>query len=217
MSQGARYKFNGSTFAVQTGFGGSSPNQVISNITQADPGVVTYSNGGLADGDVGRITGVLGMTQVNNHVYVFDNTAGTTAELAGEDTSGNDAYTSGGLIEEVTFSDFCELTGVTQQDGSSDEIEVTTICSNAKEFESGLSDSGTLQMDYNFAPNATVQAAIRTAKEDGSELAFKIVFPNSGGTVIMLGSVQQSSFTGQVSGVWTGSTTVKLTGPIFVL
>lgn len=218
MSQGLRYKFNGSQFKVQTGFLGTSPANNISAITQANPGVVTVTGHPLVDGSVVKISGVAGMTSLNDNLYVADGVvAGTSFELAGEDTTEADAYTSGGIIQEVDFSNFCELTGANQQDGAADQIEVTTICSTAKEFEQGLSDSGTLQLDYNAAPNSTVQTALRTAKVAGTQLAFKIVFPGSGGALIMIGTVQQQSVSGQVNGVWSGSATIKLTGPIFVL
>lgn len=217
MSQGLRYKFNGSTFSVQTGFTGVSPLPVITGISQANPGVVS-SGTTFTDGDVVKLAGVVGMTEVNGNLYVVDDAiAATSFELAGEDTSANTAYTSGGTIDEVAFSSFCELTGANQQDGAADQIEVTTICSTAKEFEQGLSDSGTLQLDYNAAPNGTVQTALRAAKVSGDQIAFKLVFPDSGGTIIMIGTVQQQSMTGQVNGVWAGSATIKLTGPIFVL
>lgn len=218
MSQGLRYKFNGSTFGVQTGLQGSSPSQVITGISRAKPPVVSTSGSGLVEGDVVKISTVLGMTSVNGNLYVVDNpVVGVSIELAGEDTTGQTAYTSGGIIEEVSFSDFCELTGANQQDGGADEIEATTICSTAKEFEQGLSDSGTLQLDYNVAPNSAVQAALRAAKVSGDRTAFKLVFPSGGGTVIMLGTVQSQSMQGQVNGLWTGSATIKLTGPLFVL
>jgi Lambda phage tail tube protein, TTP len=80
-----------------------------------------------------------------------------------------------------------------------------------------LSDSGTLQLDYNAAPNSAVQTALREAKESGDQLAFKITFPNSGGTVIMIGTVQSQNMSGSVNDVWKGSASIKLTGPIFVL
>jgi len=44
-----------------------------------------------------------------------------------------------------------------------------------------------------------------------------LVFPSGGGTDIMLGTVQSQSMQGQVNGIWTGSATIKLTGPLFVL
>lgn len=219
MAQGLRYKFNGSTFSVMTGTSGSSPSPSITAITNANPANVTSTgiDTVLDDGDVVKISNVGGMTQLNGNLYVVDNTTTNAFDLADEDTSNTDAYTSGGDIDKVQFTEFCELTGANQQDGAADQIEVTTICSTAKEFEQGLSDSGTLQLDYNAAPNSSVQAALRTAKVDGTQIAFKIVFPESGGTLIMLGTVQQQSVQGQVNGVWTGSATIKLTGPIFVL
>jgi len=217
MSQGLRYKFNGSTFSVQTGYTGVSPLPVITAVTQANPAVVS-SGTTFTNGDVVLITGVVGMTNLNDNLYVVDNAVALTSfELAGEDASAADAYVSDGTIDEVAFSSFCELTGANQQDGGADEIEVTTICSTAKEFEQGLSDSGTLQLDYNSAPNSVIQTALRTAKVSGDQVAFKITFPNSGGTVIMLGTVQSQSMSGSVNDVWKGSATVKLTGPIFVL
>jgi len=217
MSQGLRYKFNGSSFQVQTGYTGASPLPVITNVTQTDP-VVVSSGTTFTDGNVVLIATVVGMTNLNDNLYVVDNAiASTSFELAGEDGTAADAYVSGGTIDLATFSTFCELTGANQQDGGADEIDVTTICSTAKEFEQGLSDSGTLQLDYNVAPNGAVQTALRAAKVSGDQLAFKITFPNSGGTVIMLGTVQSQSMSGSVNDVWKGSATIKLTGPIFVL
>lgn len=217
MSSGKRYKFQGTTFTVQTGIAGSSPSPVITAITQADPAVVSSTANPHATGDVVRIKGVVGMTQVNGFLFVVDNRLANSYELARVDSTGYTAYASGGYSDEVQFTEFCELTGMNQQDGTSDEIDATTICSTAKEFELGLSDSGSLQLDYNFAPLEGVQTALRDGKLSGDELAYKIVFPNSGGTVIMLGKVQATSFQGAVSGLWTGSATIKLSGEIFVL
>lgn len=217
MSQGQRFKFQGSQFQVQTGFEGASPSKAITAITAADPGVISSTAHGFVTGDVVRIQGVNGMVELNNRLVVVDNEVSGTFEMANEDTTNNDTYVSGGYLDEVNFSEFCELTAASQQDGTADEVEVTTICSTGKEFEAGLSDAGTLQMDYNFAPNSVVMVALREAKEAGTELAFKIIFPAAGGTIIMLGTVQASSFAGAVSGAWTGSTTIKLSGAMFVL
>lgn len=217
MSAGVRYKFNGSSFSVQTGLAGGSPLAGISAVTQADPAVVS-STVARTEGEVVKITEVVGMTSLNGKLYVVDNpVAGVSFELAGEDTSNADAYVSGGKIDVAQFSNFCELTGANQQDGAADQIDATTVCSTAKEFEQGLSDSGTLQLDYNAAPGTTVQTALRAAKESGDQIAIKIVFPNSGGTIIMLGTVQQQSLSGAVGALWKGSATIKLSGPIFVL
>jgi hypothetical protein len=214
MSSGLRFKFNGSQLRVSTGSGSV---KTITGITQADPGVVASTTHGLALGDVGRIAAVVGMTELNNKLYVVDNPDAGDFELAGVDTTGYAAYVSGGTFTPVTYTNFCELTGADQQDGTSDEMDGTTICSTAKEFETGLADSGTLTLNYNFAPTSNVQTAFRAARKAGTDVAVQIVFPNNGGTIVMMGQVQQQSFSGANGSFWTGSAQLKLSGEIFVL
>jgi hypothetical protein len=214
MSSGQRFKFNGSTIQVSTG---TASAKTITDVSEADPAVVSSTAHALTLGAVGRIAAVVGMTELNGNLYVVDNPTTNDFELAGVDATGYTPYTSGGTFTPLTYTAFCELTGIDQQDGTTDEIDVTTVCSTAKEFEVGLSDSGTLTLNYNYAPNSTVQAAFAAAKVSGDEIAVRVVMPNSGGTIVMIGSVQQSSFTGAVGAVYTGSTTLKLTGEIFVL
>lgn len=213
MAQGKRFKFQGSTFAVQTGFAAAD---TITAVTQANPAVVTAAAHGNAEADVVRIAAIVGMTELNGNLYVVDDPTTNNFELAGVNSAAYGAYVSGGTSEAVTFSPFCELTGVNQQDGTADEIEVTSICSSAKEFEIGLSDSGSLTLNFNWAGNEAVQAALRAAKISGAITAFRITFPGTGGKVVMLGYVQAMSFQGAVNGVWTASATIKLTGEIFV-
>jgi hypothetical protein len=217
MSQGKRYKFNGSKFTVQTGLAVDTPPQAITAITNANPGEVTSASHGLVPGSVAKLAAIVGMVNLNDLLVVPDNIDANTFELSGIDTSDYPAYVSGGTIREVTFSEMCELTGANQQDGAADQTDVSTICSTAKEFEQGLADSGTLQLDFNYAPLETTQAALKAARSSGDAVAFKVAFPKAGGIVIMFGTVQQTSFTGQNGGVWTGSATIKLTGDIFVL
>jgi len=215
---GKRYKFNGSTFGVQTGFGAQ---KTITAISQADPAVVAIAAHGYALGTVGEISSVQGMTEINDSLYVVDNPNSGDFELAKTDTTGYTAFVTGspanGIFKPVTFSSFCELTGANQQDAAANQIEVSTICSTAKEFEQGLSDSGSLTLDYNYAGLETVQAALEAAKESGDEVAFKITFPGNGGYLIMIGTVQQTGVQGQVNGVWTASCTIKLSGPKYIL
>lgn len=214
MAQGQRFKFQGSRFAVQSGNG---TGVAVTGITQANPAVVTSTAHGLDDGDVVRFDGVVGMTELNGRTYVIDNVTANTFELIGVNSTAYAAYVSGGTAAPATFSDFCELTGVNQQDGTADRTEVTSICSTAKEFVTGLSDSGTVTLDYNFAPLQNVQAALRAAKVGGTDLAFEIVLPEAGGRIRMFGTVTATSFQGGVNGVWTGSATVQLSGEVYVL
>lgn len=218
MSQGQRYKFIGSTIQVGIDYESSSSATAITAISLADPAVVTASGHSAALGDVVKITGVVGATQFNNNLYAVDNPLTTTFELAGEDNTMGAAYVSGGLAAEVVFSEFCELTGAAQAGGGADQEDVSTVCSTAKEFEQGLADAGTLTLDFNFAPLTEVQTALRASEQAGNDVAVKVTLPNDGGIVIMLGTVQTTSFNGAVGqAVWKGNAVIKLSGPIFVL
>lgn len=81
-----------------------TPNTLtINSISQANPGVVTYTGTDPVDGAKYEITSVVGMTELNSGQYVVQNhnaTAGTF-ELMDEDTSAYTAYSSGGEAEEV--------------------------------------------------------------------------------------------------------------------
>lgn len=215
MSAGKRYKFQGSTLQVSTGV--DAVTKPITGISQADPAVITVVGHGLTLGAVARVAAVVGMTEINDQLVVVDNPIADTFEAANINSAGYTAYDSGGTLAPLTYSAFCELTGANQQDGTADEIDATSICSTAKEFEQGLGDSGTITLDYNFAPHTLVQAAMRAAKVSGEEVVVRLTLPKDGGTIVMIGRVQQTSFQGSNGALWTGSATLRLTGEIFVL
>lgn len=216
MAAGKRFKFNqGSMVRIGTGTGLA---KTITGVSQENPAVIDAVGHGFALGTVARVAGVVGMTELNNQLVLVDNPDTDDFEAANIDATGYAAYVSGGTLTPITYSNFCELTGINQQDGTADEIEVTTICSTAKEFETGLGDSGTLTLDFNFAPLEGVQQALIAAKKAGAVIPIQVDVGRNGagGRVTLFGSVQQNSFTGSNGGVWTGSSTIRLTGEIYV-
>jgi len=80
----------------------SDTDLTITNITQANPAVVTVSAiGNLVNGDKIVIQNVIGMTEVNfdgSNIYTVANIAGSTFELLGIDSTTYTAYTSGGTV-----------------------------------------------------------------------------------------------------------------------
>ena len=71
----------------------------ITAATQANPVVVTTSAAhGFANDDTVFITGVVGMTEINDREFVVKNVTATTFELEGEDGTGFTAYASGGTV-----------------------------------------------------------------------------------------------------------------------
>lgn len=80
--------------------------QTITNITQANPAVVTITAHPYANGDQVYISGVSGMTEVNGYHYLVANATANTFEITdldgnNIDSTGFTAYSSGGTAERV--------------------------------------------------------------------------------------------------------------------
>jgi hypothetical protein len=80
----------------------SSDTGVITAVTQANPAVVTSASHGLSNGQVVRIDGVVGMTEINDTLFTTANVATDTFQLSGENSSGYTAYSSGGTWAKAT-------------------------------------------------------------------------------------------------------------------
>lgn len=109
----ATYTIQGNPFGTTKAVG-----QSITAVTKAFPAVVTYSGSDTyANGDTVFISGIVGMTELNNKNFTVQkvNTATNTLELAGVDSSAYAAYTSGGTIEEYTAFDWPSLVAFFEQ------------------------------------------------------------------------------------------------------
>ena len=212
MSAVSAYKFHGSQIQVLVGVTADSPVAAITAITQANPAVVTDASHTLVDGDVIEISGIVGMTELNGGRYIVEKVDANTFKLLGVNSSGYGAWVSGGTYSIGDFSDFCDLTNYNRTGGTSPEISTTALCSIAQEYLLGLPDFGTTAIDYNFAPATAVQQAIQDAYVSGDLIAVKVTLPDSGGTMVQMGFVQQTSESAGVGGIWTGSMTIRNTG-----
>jgi len=106
-------------FFVDSGLSLDSP-LTITAATAADPVVVTATSHGFSDGDQVKIIDVVGMTELNNNIYLVSSKTDHTFELT--DLSGNDidgseytAYISGGEVRKMvtTISGLDHLEGET--------------------------------------------------------------------------------------------------------
>lgn len=75
----------------------ASARGLINAITQSNPAVVAVVNHGLVTGDQVFITGVVGMTEVNNRLYTITVTSIHTFSLDGVNSSAYTPYVSGGI------------------------------------------------------------------------------------------------------------------------
>jgi hypothetical protein len=73
----------------------------ITGITKANPAVVTVTAHGFSNGDKIYITGVGGMTQVNNLEFTVAGITANTFQLSGINSTGYTTFTSGGLAKKI--------------------------------------------------------------------------------------------------------------------
>ena len=87
----------------------SASSTAITAATQANPVVVTAAGHGLSNGDLVKITGVVGMTEINDRLFKVADKTDDTFELQDDgatdiDGSGFTAYTSDGTVQAVTLT-----------------------------------------------------------------------------------------------------------------
>lgn len=109
------------THSYQTQFSGSTYRSItpvsITNITQANPAVVTTSAAhNLLANQVVWINNVVGMTQVNATWFAVNPLTSTTFQLLNTDSTGFSAYTSGGVETGTAYGASVTkfITGITQ-------------------------------------------------------------------------------------------------------
>jgi predicted secreted protein len=97
------------------------------------------------------------------------------------------------------------------QGGTAPEIDVTSICSTAKEFRLGLQDPGSMTIAGHWKQGHPAHTALRTAAADKQLRLVEVEFED-GGIFRALASVQQRSWAASVDGVVTASYTLRLSG-----
>lgn len=180
-------KAQGATIAVATAAGATD---TITAITNANPGVVTAAAHGNANGSVGVISGVVGMTQVNNRAFIVAATATNTLELKGVDTSttlGYGVYASGGIWTPQTMTNIGECRAIGPGfDGEASEIDTTHLGSSAKEYLLGLQDFGNYALQvFMPSPNDTGQTRLRALKAQAAAAAFLITLASGQSAAFM--------------------------------
>jgi hypothetical protein len=109
--------------AVQSVLGAD---KTITAISKANPGSVTSTSHGIANGAYVLLT-VQGMNQVNKRVFRVTNSLTNSFDLEGEDTTNYDTFVSG-TANEITFgTNVVTVTGVTVSGGDFQKEPTTTI------------------------------------------------------------------------------------------
>lgn len=112
--------------SVTLGADWQSTQYTITGCTKANPGVVTVTSVSptntmtLANGMIVTISGVVGMTQLNQNRYVVANISGATFQLYDlfgnpVDTSAFGTYVSGGIVNQISYPPVAPTIGTNGQ------------------------------------------------------------------------------------------------------
>lgn len=210
MAQAKVVPVKGTKFFVQSGLGTPVAPTLV---TKANPGVVTVTlSPAAAKGDVIVISGL----GYRDGAYVVASVAVDEYTLAGADWSGIDVPASytGSTVAKVTFGDnFCDIKSFSRSGGTVDQNEITNICSEGKEFESGLYDGGTLGLTFNYYPDATVQAKLSDYEDSGDKFWTRWELPRVNTVLLHYGSIQTgANIDGSVGGNYESGVTIKISG-----
>lgn len=186
----------------------------VSGITQASPGVVTATAHGMLSGDVGVFAAVGGMIELNGEAGIVSEPASGSFEIYNTDTTSFTTYTTGGTFTPYPMLQACEIKDLAINGGQAAEIDVTTMCSTAKEYRMGLQDAGEATMNINFVPWDPALAELMAAKADGQPRWFKVVLPQAAGVLVFQAYVRQVSLSFGVDQAIQGSVGLRLTGDV---
>ena len=137
------YKYKVTAFNEEDGEeslpGADNTTAAISGATAANPVVVTATGHPFTDGEQVIITGVVGMTEINNRRFTVQSKTTNTFELADENGSAYTAYSSGGSAA----TSFVEVTNGNATLSSTDKITIAwTAAANADSYNVYKYDNG---------------------------------------------------------------------------
>lgn len=153
----------------------------ITGVTKADPGVVTATGHGIADGSYVKVSAE-GMHQIDGRVFRVDGGDTNTFQLEGEDTTLYDTFTSGSA-EAITFGiNMATATGLTASGGDFDFIDVTTIHDNVRKQVPGIASAATYTFENLWDPSDPALVALKAASDNQAQRAIRFTF--AGGQVV---------------------------------
>jgi len=149
----------------------------ISAITKANPGVVTATAHGLANGDYVLLT-VLGMFQLDGRVARVANQAANTFELEGIDTTLYDTFASG-TAEAITFgTTLATVTSVQASGGDFTFVDTTTIHDDRNTQVPGNASPAVYSFTNIWDVADAGLAALKTVSDNKARRAVKMTFAN---------------------------------------
>lgn len=187
----------------------------ITAITKAAAAVVSSVLADVGVGDVVRFGEVTGMPEIAGMFGVVTET-GTGTFTVNIDSSGFATAGTTGVASQLVFVAGCEVKTFSGFDGQAAEVDVTTLCSTAREYLMGLQDFGAFNFDVNLVPNDPFQMECNEAKAARDKRAFRLTLPpgedGAQFEYIFDAFVRQFTISGGVDQAVAGSVVLRVTG-----
>ncbi|MDR3427942.1 phage tail tube protein [Silvimonas sp.] len=209
MSKGQTTPFRGSRFALQSTLGAAV---VLTILTVAQNPTATAQGHGFANGDVVQLSGVDPVLDGSYPVKVL---TPNTFQLLGLDTTGYTIdLTEASTAAAYSWQNICELTGIQEAGRTISSIQTSTICSEEEESEPGLPSPGTVQLNFNAAPDVDAQLTLADYETNGQKFWTRLALSRGRGWKLYYGYISTGAgLDGSVNGVFTSSVTIQLSGP----
>lgn len=203
MSTSKKTPFLGCKFSVVSAWGAAN---ALTGISNANPAVVTDTAHGFVTGDPVKISGVVGMEEINGVIAVVEMIDANSYRLHGVDSTQYGTYVSGGSASKGTFTSTCEVTNYSGDSGTTDEITTETNC--GKSTEPGATDPGSVSVDFQYA-NTAFQTAVSALQKSRETTVFKTVMKNGTDAFFDVGFITGVKRGGSAGGLWTSGFTLR--------
>lgn len=190
---------------------------VITGITKANPGVVSYTDAGTSDPSNGNfvVLTVQGMHQLDGRVARVANVSGggNTFELEGIDTTLFDTFTSGSF-QVITFgTSITTATSLSSSGGDFGFIDTTTIHNNVRTQVPDLPAPASYTFDNIWDVSDAGLVAMKSASDAQAKRAFRFTFGTGGQIMVFSGYVGASLLpAGSAQQLVTTSTVITMHG-----
>ncbi|MGL5785154.1 MAG: phage tail tube protein [Alphaproteobacteria bacterium] len=176
--KGRRVRFEmAATYApalTLSGAGGSA-------ITTANPGVLTHTAHGFANGDVGLFSNMVGMEELEGQAIRAANITANTLELEGIDTSDYTPFGAtgtGSLAEVATWATLSQQTRFAVGGGEAATTDVTVLLDYKDKLEVGSLSAETLQGEMYADPKSVAVRTMRAYAKKSSTAVFRATYLN---------------------------------------
>ncbi|HBC5641090.1 hypothetical protein JEP09_18160 [Proteus mirabilis] len=118
-------------------------------------------------------------------------------------------------VQRIQWSNnFCAVKSFSKDGSTTEQIDVTTICSDGKEYESGDTEYGSIKLTFFLQySSSAVQRLLRKYENSKEKFAVKMVLTRDEGTMFYFGSIETGmNIEGSVGQMMDSGVSIKLSG-----